>query len=134
MCDGCQGEVHLLKSCSGFRQKPNDDTPFYCRGCKARRERQARAAAVAAAEEEAAAAAVAAAATGNATPVGAGVGAGVGDGEEGSGGVGGGGGGKEGGDKGSTPAPRKVVTRMEFWEETEDEQRRKRREASLKVG
>ena len=123
MCDGCQGEVHL-KSCSGFRQKPNDDSPFYCRGCKARRERQARAATVAAAEEEAAAVAVGSAE--GVTPAGVGVGGGAG-GE-------GGGSGKEGGDKGSTPAPRKVVARMEFCEETEDEQRRKRREASLKVG
>ncbi|CAM9869515.1 unnamed protein product, partial [Laminaria digitata] len=135
MCDGCQGEVHLLKSCSGFRHKPNDDTPFYCRGCKARRERQARAAAVAAAEEEEAAAAAATAGDGVPGGVGAGEAVGVGGAEEGGGGGGGGGGGKEGGDKGSstTPAPRKVVTRMEFCEETEDEQRRKRKEASLKV-
>lgn len=117
MCDGCQGEVHLQKSCSGLRCKPSDDTPFYCCGCTARREKQARAAA--AAEQAAAQAAEE-------------------EGEKME--DGGGGGGKEGaregvGEKVAVVAAvaKKVTPRMEFCEETEDEQRRKKRESALKV-
>lgn len=126
MCDGCQGEVHLLKGCSGLRRKPSDDTPFYCRGCKARRDRQARATAIA---EEAAAEAAE-----------AGDGVDGGSGASGDGASSAGGESKETGDKdkdkekGTVAAPpRKVVPRIDFSEEPEDEQRRKRREVKLKV-
>lgn len=126
MCDGCQGEVHLQKMCSGVRRKPADDTPFYCSGCAARRDRQARA--VAAAEEAAAAAAEV---------------EGVEDGGDGSGGRDSGGkeGAKDGGGgekaAAAVAAPaapaKKVTPRMEFCEDGEDEQRRKKNESALKV-